>query len=175
MVDVGLLATLETTADGFLHSVGETRVNKGVLSLFGDEGVQVVPEEVSAVHAPVPVEDSKVGRFLPVGGMFWFGKVEDDGHSVLVVLADWPLVGRGRVGSYGAMSILGVLGGLEVTDGHQHLRQQRMVILMGFDAPLFNMEGLGVDEDLLSDDLICMSHWGLGLRTWLVLVAVLDC
>ena len=76
--------------------------------------MEVVSEEVGAVHASVAVEYSEVGRLLPLPYVFGLTKVQNDGHSVLIILSDGALVGRGRIGSDGAVSIFGVLGGLEV-------------------------------------------------------------
>lgn len=44
------------------------------------------------------IEYSEIGGFLPVGTVFWSGDVEDDGYSVLVVLANWTLVGACSIG-----------------------------------------------------------------------------
>jgi hypothetical protein len=138
--------------------------------------VQVVPEEVGALHAAVAVENSEVGGLLPVCAyVFGLGEVEDDGHAVLVVLSDWPLVGGGGVGADGAVAVLGVLGGLEVGDGHEHLGQDGVVVLGCADAPRLDVEGLGLDEDLLPDDLVDLLRRRFGLRPRLVLVTVLDC
>ena len=79
--------------------------------------MKVVSEEVCAVHAAVAVEHSEVGWFFPVGDVFWFGEVENDGDSIFVVLSDGSLVGGGGVGSDGAVSVFGVFGGFEVGDG----------------------------------------------------------
>lgn len=85
-----------------------------VLAVFADEGVEVVSEEVGAVHASVAVEHSEVGRLLPFAYMLRLAEVEDDGHSILIILSDGALVGRSRIGSNGAVSIFGVFGRLEV-------------------------------------------------------------
>jgi hypothetical protein len=135
-------------------------VGEGILAFFGDEGMQVVPEKIGAVHAAMAVEDSEVGWLLPVGCVFGLRKIEDDGHSVFVVLAYWPLVGGGRVCPNGAMSILGMLGGFKIADRHKHFRQLWMFVLMSLDASFLNIVALGLYEDFFSDDLIYVSCGG---------------
>lgn len=49
-----------------------------------------------------------------------------------------------------------------------------MFILGGADAASLDVEGLGLDEDLLPDDLVDLFGWRFGLGAWLVLVTVLD-
>lgn len=142
---------------------------------LGDVGVQVVPQEIGAIHPAVPIKHPKVGRLLPVGPhVLWLGEIEDDGHSVLVVLPHWALVGGGGVGSDSPVPILAVFGWLEVGDGHEYLGECGVFVLGGPDAACLYVEGLGVDEDLLPDDLVDLFGWRLGLGAWLVLVAVLD-
>lgn len=78
--------------------------------------MKVIPEKISAIHASMSVEYPKISWFFPISDVFGFGEVEDDGNSVFVVLADRSLVGGGGVGTNGAMSIFGMLGGFKITD-----------------------------------------------------------
>ena len=135
--------------------------------------MEVIAEVVGAVHAAVPVENSKVGRFFPVGGVFGFGEVEDDGDSVFVVLADGALVGGGRVGSDGAVSVFGVLGGLEVADGHKHFGEHGVTIFMVFDASFLKVKGFGFNENLFPDDFVDLLDGRLGFGAGLVFVVVI--
>ena len=135
--------------------------------------MKVVTEVVGAVHTAMSIKDSKVGRFFPIGGMFGFGEVEDDGDSILVVLSNGSLVGGGRVGSDGPMSIFRVLGGLEVADGHEHFREHGMVIFMGFDASFLKVEGFRLYENLFPDDFVDLFDGGLGFGARLVFIVVI--
>lgn len=85
---------------------------------LGDEGMQIVPQEIRAFHATMPVEHPEIRRLLPVSNVLRLREVQYDGHSVLVVLAHWSLVGGGRVGADGAMAVFGVLSRLKVGDWH---------------------------------------------------------
>ena len=85
-----------------------------VLLVFGDKVVQVVSQEISAVHASMPVKHSKIGWFFPVRTVFRATEIQNNGHSVLVILAYWTLVRGGGVCSNSAVSVLGVFGGFEV-------------------------------------------------------------
>jgi len=154
-------------------SVG-SYVGGWVPSLFGDECVQIVPQEVSTVHASVAVENSEVGRLFPITYVLWFCEIEDYGDPILVVLTNWALVGRSGVCSDRPMGIFGVLGGLEVGDGLQSFGQSRMHILIHFDASLLEIYDPGLNENLLTDDLIDLFGGGFGFRTRLVLIAVLN-
>ncbi len=137
--------------------------------------MQIVPQEIGTIHAAVPIKHSEVGWLLPVcAHVFWLGEIEDDGHSVLIVFSHWTLVGGGGVGSDGAVAVLAVLGRLEVGDGDQDLGESGVFILRCADATCLYIEGLGLDEDLLSDYLVDLFGWRFGLRSWLVLVTVLD-
>ena len=49
------------------------------------------------------------------------------------------------------MSVLGVLGGVEIRNRHKHLRQLGVVVLTRPDAPLFESKSFGVDEDLFPE------------------------
>lgn len=137
--------------------------------------MQVVAQEVRALHAAVPVEHPEISGLLPVGHVLRLREIEDDGHSVLVVLADGSLVGGGGVCADGAVAVLGVLGGLEVGDGHEDLGQGGVLVLVNAHAPVFDAEALGLDEYLLADYLVDLLHGRLGLAARLILVGVLDC
>ena len=69
--------------------------------------MQVVSKKISAVHAAVPIENSEISRLLPLPHhVFRFCKVEDDCHSIFIILPHWTLVSRGRVGADGAVTVL---------------------------------------------------------------------
>lgn len=69
--------------------------------------MQVVPKKISAVHAAVPIENSEIGWLLPLPHhVFRLCKVEDDCHSIFIVLPHRTLVSRGRVSADGAMTVL---------------------------------------------------------------------
>lgn len=55
--------------------------------------MQIISQEIRAIHASVPIKNSEVGWLLPIADMLRFAKVEDDRYSVFIVLANWPLIG----------------------------------------------------------------------------------
>lgn len=121
------------------------------------------------------IKHPKVGWLLPVSShVLGLGEIEDDGHSVLIVLSHWTLVSGGRIGSDGAVPVLAVFGWLEIGDGDEYLRQCGVFVLGGTYAACLDVEGLGMDEDLLPDDLVDLFGWRFGLGAWLILVTVLD-
>ena len=65
------------------------------MRVFDNELVQVVPQEISARVASVPVEHSEETALGPVLNVLLGGRlhdVEHDAHTVLVVVSDDPLV-----------------------------------------------------------------------------------
>jgi hypothetical protein len=68
-----------------------------------DELMQVVPQEVCAGVASVPIEDTKETTLGPVCDILlgWrLHDIEDDGHTVLVVVTDDTLVRVGSISHY---------------------------------------------------------------------------
>ena len=57
--------------------------------------MEIVSEEVGAVHASVPIEHSEVGRFLPVCCVLGLAEIQYDSYSVLVVLSHRTLIRGG--------------------------------------------------------------------------------
>jgi len=135
--------------------------------------MEVVPEVVCAVHASVAIEYPKIRRLLPIRGVLGFGEVQNDGNSIFVVLSDGALVGGGGVGPDGPVTIFRVLGRLEVADGHEHFGQHGVTILVSLYASFLEVEGLGLDENLLPHDLVDLLHGGLGFGAGLVLVVII--
>ena len=72
------------------------------------------------------------------------------------------------------MTVLGVLGRLEVRDWHEHFRQKGVIVFLGANTSLFQAESLGLEEDLLPDDLVDVPHWAFGLGAGLILVTILN-
>lgn len=135
--------------------------------------MKVIAKVVGAVHTAMSIEDSKVGRFFPIGGVFRFGEVKDDGNSIFIVLPYGSLVGRGRIGSDGAMSIFRMFGRLEIADRHKHFRQHGMIIFMGFNASFFKMECFRLYENLFSNNFINLLDGGFRFRARLVFVMII--
>ena len=97
--------------------------------------MQIVPEVVSAVGSAVSVEHSKVGYFLPLGAVFRLGDVQNDGHTILIVVSDGALIcGRG-ISLDIAIGLDAVLGGLEVGDGQEHFGQGLIGVLDDANVP----------------------------------------
>lgn len=142
----------------------------GILALLGDECVESVAEEVSAVHTAVAVEYAEIGGFFPICGVLGFGKIQYNGHPVLVVLSDRSLVRRGGIGANSSMSVFRMFRGFEMRDRHQHLRQRRMFIFLASDTSFFNLETFGLYEHFFSDNLIDVSHRRFGFGPRLVFV-----
>lgn len=135
--------------------------------------MKVVPEEISAVHPSVTIEYSEIGGLFPISDVFWLGKVEYDGHSVLIVLSDWSLVSGGGVGANGPVAVFGVLGRFEIGDGSEYFGDGGMLVLVCSNSPFFNIESLGLYEYLLPYNLINLLGGRLGFRAGLILVTIL--
>ncbi len=105
------------------------------------------------------VIDPEKRAFLPaiLFDSFWPLDVEDDCDPVLVVVADYALVGVGRVGLDEAVGVLGVPAGLVV--GHQSPRGLSDQPVAGLEPAFQQLAGLegpaqvGVDLDLLAQEL----------------------
>ena len=137
--------------------------------------MQVVSQKISAVHASVAVKDSKIGRFLPFGDVFRFYEIEDNCHSIFVVLAYRTLVGRSRVGANGAMRIFGMFGRLEIRDGDKGLGESRMLILIIFDSSVLITIKPRLYVNLFPDNLIDVFDRRFRFGTRLILVAIFNC
>jgi hypothetical protein len=88
--------------------------------LFGDVGMEVVSKEVSALHSTMTIEDTEVGRLLPIVDMLWLREIQYDGNSIFVVLSYWSLIGGGGVRAYGPVAIFGVFGWFKIGNGHHN-------------------------------------------------------
>jgi len=73
------------------------------------------------------------------------------------------------------MSIFGMLCRLEVRDRNHCLRQSRMLVFVSFYAPLLKMANLGLNENLLTNNLIDLFGWRFRLGAGLVLIAIFNC
>ena len=142
-------------------------------SFFGYESMEVISQEISAIHASMPIKYSKISWFLPICSMLRLAKIEYYSNSVLIVLSDRSLISWCRISSNGAMSIFRMFSRLEVGDSHEHFRQHRMVILMSLDASLLEMEGFRLYENLLSDNLINLFDGWFGFGSRLVLIVII--
>ena len=121
------------------------------------------------------VKYSKIGRFLPISHILRFGEIYYDCHAIFIVLANWPLVGRGRVGSNGPVPIFGVLSRLKVRDRRQSSRQRGVLILKGFDASLLKADNPWLDEDFFPDNLVNLFGWRFRLGARLIFIAIFNC
>lgn len=144
-------------------------------SFFRDEVVKIVPQKVGTIHSSMAIEHSKISWFFPIAAVFRFCEVQDDGNSVLVVLANRSLISWSRIRSDSSMPVLRMLGRLKVGDWDQNFRQLRSAVLTSPDAPLFDIVELRLKIDLFSDDLVHHLCGGFWFRSGLVLVAILDC
>ena len=75
--------------------------------LFDDELVQVVTQEISTGTAAMPVVDAKERALRPVlvGPTWRLQNVENDAHTVFVVVPHQPLVRIGGVGAHYSVSL----------------------------------------------------------------------
>lgn len=119
------------------------------------------------------IENSKVSWFFPLGYMFGFCKIEDNGHSILVILTNRALVCWCRVCSDSTMCIFGMFSRLKMWYGKQSFGERRMLILISFDASLLNIKIFRLNKNFFSNDLIDLLHWGFRFRSWLVLVIII--
>jgi len=122
--------------------------------LSGNKSVKIVPKKVSAIDAAMTVEYSEIGRLLPISHVLWFWEIEYNCYPIFIVLPDWPLVSRGRVGAYRAVPILWMLGRVKVRNRDKHLRQLGVIVLARPDAPLFESESFWMDKDFFPEYLV---------------------
>lgn len=59
--------------------------------------MELIPQIISTIGAPMPIEDPKIGRLLPIQAVLRFGNIQYDGYPILIVLPDGPLVGTCRI------------------------------------------------------------------------------
>ena len=121
--------------------------------------MKMIPEIIRAVHPTVSIKYTKIRRLFPISSMLGFSEIQYYSHSVFVVLPDWSLVRGRRISPDGSMSVFGMLGGLEITNGHEHLGQHGVTILMRPDTPILNMKRFGLDKYLLPHNLIHLLYW----------------
>lgn len=134
--------------------------------------MQIVPQIVSTVSASMTVKHSKIGYLFPFGAVFGLWDVQNDSHTVFVVVPDWALVGGCSVGLDIAVRFDAVLGRLKVGDGQEDFGERRISVFDHFDIPDSQVFVFGVQINLLPDNLVGLSDWRFGFGPWLVLVAV---
>lgn len=151
------------------------------VTVFDDELVQVVPQEVCACVATVAVENAEEGALGPVFDVLFAWRlhdVEDDADSVLVVVSDDALVGVRCVADDWAVLTNTALGGfpLRKIDGrwvHRWIVRQQESLDVEFLLPAVALSAVGV---ILNDVGLHMlvQRRRLGRRTVGVLSAVSD-
>ena len=87
----------------------------------------MIPQIIGTFHPTMPIKYTKICRFFPISRMLRFGEIQYYSNSVFIVLSDRSLIRGCRVSPDGSMSIFRMLGGLEITNRHQHLRQHWMM------------------------------------------------
>lgn len=113
------LCELEEEPFSFTETVSE-RLNRilGEVFILDDELVEVVPEEISTDCASMPVVNTEEGAFGPLVILVVFGlgfhNIQNDSHSVLVVVSYDALIRVSTITSNEAISLVGELGILVV-------------------------------------------------------------
>jgi len=80
--------------------------------------MQIVSQKVSTIHSSMAIKYSKIRCFFPINTMLWFGNIKYDCDSIFIILSDWALIGRGRVGLNVSIAIFGVFCRLKVGNGY---------------------------------------------------------
>ena len=121
--------------------------------------MKMIPQIIGTFHPTMAIKYTKICRFFPISRMLRFGEIQYYSNSVFIVLSDRSLIRGCRVSPDGSMSIFRMLGGLEITNRHQHLRQHGMMILLRPDTPILNVKRFGLDKYLLPHNLIYLLYW----------------
>ena len=134
--------------------------------------MKVIPQEISAVDSSMSVEYSKICCFFPINTMFGLTDIQNDCHSVLVILSNRPLIGRSSIGLDIPIRIFRMLRWLKVADGHQDFRKRGVRILITFEFAFLRTKEFWLEEDFLSDDLILLFDGGFRFGARLIFVIV---
>lgn len=110
----------EATNDGFFGIAGEA-------VLLDDEVVQLVPEEFRASVSSVPIVHTKETALGPllILPVSWLRDIQNDRHSVLVVVSDETLIGNCRVRPDDTVSLDGAFRGFLIRQYDSGSRLQR--------------------------------------------------
>lgn len=102
----------------------------GEAVLFDHEVVQLVPKKLGALLTSMPVVDAKEAAFWPgfVFPVLWFGDIEDDRHSVFVVVPDQTLVGDGGIRPHDPVPLDGAFCRFLVRYDNPGTRLQRQLL-----------------------------------------------
>lgn len=136
--------------------------------------MEIISEEISAINASVSIEYPKVSCLFPVSAVLRLANIQYNGNTVLIILSNWPLIGRGWIGTNVSVGILGVLRWLKIWYGIQNFRQRWMLILIDPKFPFLYLKIFSLQINLLSDYLILLSCWRLWFWSRLILHLMLS-
>lgn len=159
----------------FLFSFVET-VYDGLFRIFREAGfldnvvVEMVSQELSARGTTMAIVNAEKGAFGPffVFPVVRLDDVEDDTHSVFVVVPDQTLVSIGCVTSHHSVPLVGASGLLVVRDLDPRARLQRILPrFVIFDFLVHHLFCLS-SRELLHLRHSCLVRYLLALRNLLV-------
>ncbi len=97
--------------------------------------MQIVPEVVSTVGPTMSVKNSKISHFLPFSAVFGLGNVQNDSHTILIIVSDRSLIRRRSIRLDIPIGLDAVLGRLEVGNGQEHFGQGGISVLDDANVP----------------------------------------
>jgi len=125
------LAHLQESLLGLLEALNNClfRITREAI-LFDHKVVQLVPQELSALLATMPVVYAKEAAFWPVFifSVVWLCDIKDDGDPILIIVPDQTLICDGRISPNNAIALDGTLRWLLVWDDNAGTWLQRQLL-----------------------------------------------
>ncbi len=57
--------------------------------------MQIIPEEIRTIHAPMSIKDPKIRHLLPLLTLLGFRNIQYNRHPILIIISDGALIGTG--------------------------------------------------------------------------------
>jgi hypothetical protein len=57
--------------------------------------MQIIPEEIRTIHAPMSIKDPKISNLLPLLALLGFRNIQYNRNSILIIISDGALIGTG--------------------------------------------------------------------------------
>ena len=134
--------------------------------------MQIIPQVISAIGASMSIKNSKVGDLLPFSAVFGLWDIQNNSHSILIVISDGALIcGRGICFDM-SIRLDTVFGRLKIRDWQQHFRQGWVGVLDHSYIPHPQILILGIQVNFLPHNFIRLPNRRLGLGPRLVLISI---
>lgn len=125
--------------------------------------MKIIAEKICTISSSMTIKYTKISDFFPFSTVFRSRQIENDGHSVFIIIPDRALIGRCCISLYVSIGLETVFCRLEVGDWQHYFRQRREGIFINANISGAEILDFRMQIHLFSNDLIGLSYWRLGL------------